>query len=370
LAGSLRLFTAVPLIIHPQFESANLRKRVQMGYELYHCGSEESFEQTMRKLHADVVIFEYARCFFTPYILDDRRKNCNSKKHKPEEQLCVKLHAQSRRFQLIFTNGGYAVFRLRASALPEGRELSPSAVANILASAENWHDYVDECTRTQGPDCGARLLETAAAWEHGLKRKPVASTLRKLADKGFPEDGYVAYYLGRYLDYEANNAARAAGYYKRAVKLLPNNALIVKEYIMFLDMAMKDSKAIEKLLKDRRAERSSGATPFLAMEGPGVGSLLCEASVSAKNTRGLEKFGDEMWEKALRLAPVSECVKTNWQLIYGEQSSYTESHGPWDMVRFVVTGGIQHEVSSHHQPAVRFLGHRTFILEPMRQNRT
>jgi len=114
LAGSLRLFTSASLIVHPQFESENLRKRVQLGYELYHCGSEASFAQTMRKLKAEIVIFEYFRCFLTPYILDDRRKNCDSKKHKPEDQLCVKLHTSQHLFKLIFANGGFAVFRLNA----------------------------------------------------------------------------------------------------------------------------------------------------------------------------------------------------------------------------------------------------------------
>merc|ERR1719235_3031792 len=95
LAGTMRAFTNVPMIVHPQFESENLRKRVQLAYELYHCGSEESFAHTMRKLHANVVIFEYSRCFFTPYTLDDRRKNCNDQKHTKEDLLCVKLHAKS-----------------------------------------------------------------------------------------------------------------------------------------------------------------------------------------------------------------------------------------------------------------------------------
>jgi len=36
---------------HPwRFESENLRKRVQKAYELYNCGSEESFARTMREL--------------------------------------------------------------------------------------------------------------------------------------------------------------------------------------------------------------------------------------------------------------------------------------------------------------------------------
>ena len=119
---------------HPwRFESENLRKRVQKAYELYNCGSEESFARTMRELkvwshwnpafwlvscspllflawdsswlwewpghtyhrchsypwQAQLVIFEYSRCFFTPYKLDDKRKNCNAKKHQTEDLMCL-----------------------------------------------------------------------------------------------------------------------------------------------------------------------------------------------------------------------------------------------------------------------------------------
>lgn len=368
LAGSLRLFTAVPLVVHPQFESENLRKRVQLGYELYHCGSEESFADTMRQLHAEVVIFEYNRCFFTPYLLDDKRKNCNDRKHAKEDQLCLKLHARPRFFERIFSNGGYAVFRLRRSPLPLGEELSPSAVGSTITSTEAWRDYVDSCVRTQGELCGARLLETAATWEHSMKRPQVAAVLRKLADKAYPNDGYVAYYMARYLDYDANKPQKAIGYYKKAVDLLPNNPIVLKEYIMFLDMSLKDEKALAKLLRERKARKGKGAAvPLLELEGSGVGVMLCEASISAKNSPGLQDFGDRMWEKALRLAPLSDCVRNNWPLVYGDNpNTYDQKHGDWEKLRLLIAGGVQQDVGSHNQPAIRFLGHRRFNLVPLR----
>jgi len=277
LAGSLRLFTSASLIVHPQFESENLRKRVQLGYELYHCGSEASFAQTMRKLKAEIVIFEYFRCFFTPYILDDRRKNCDSKKHKPEDQLCVKLHTSQHLFKLIFANGGFAVFRLNApQSAGEGlpAEHPASRVARLLATSETWEDYLKLCTQQQGAACGPRLMEAAATWHHSLKRLPVAQMLRSLALKAFPEDGYVQYYMGRHYDYEAEKPELASPHYKNAVKILPNNPLILKEYIMFLDLALKDHKTIARLFKAYQVGNSKGRTPFLEMNGPGVGALL------------------------------------------------------------------------------------------------
>ena len=150
LAGSMRAFTHVPMIIHPQFESENLRKRVQRAYELYNCGSEESFATTMQELSAKLVIFEYSRCFFTPYNLDDKRKNCNSKKHKTEDLMCMKLHARSRFFKLMFMNGNYAVFQLRKHPLTKNPAPRASDVHGWLEEPETWKDYVQTCEKNQG----------------------------------------------------------------------------------------------------------------------------------------------------------------------------------------------------------------------------
>ena len=158
LAGSMRAFTHVPMIIHPQFESENLRKRVQRAYELYNCGSEESFAKTMEQLSAKLVIFEYSRCFFTPYNLDDKRKNCNSKKHKTEDLMCMKLHARSRFFKLMFMNGNYAVFRLRKNPLRTNPAPRASDVQSWLEEAETWKDYVQTCEKTQGRGIWAKCL--------------------------------------------------------------------------------------------------------------------------------------------------------------------------------------------------------------------
>lgn len=368
LAGSLRLFTALPLVVHPQFESATLRQRVQKGYELYHCGTEESFADTMRELHAEIVVFELARCFFTPYILDDRRKNCNSRKHKPEDQLCVKLHAKPQYFELLFTNGGYSVFRLRKIPLKEKPPSSPTAISKFLSTPEAWREYLANCTSTQEALCGARFLESAATWGDKMKRKDVAMTMRQLADKQFPNDGYVAYYLARYFDYDANNFARARPYYERAIKLHPNNPKMLHEYLMFLDMGVKDTKGVAKLLQDRRGGKQShasmGVVPLLELKGASVGDLLCEAAISAKNTHGLEAFGAELWARSLAVGPLSDCIRNNWQLVYGQPNDYDAKHMPWEMVRLMATGALQHKVSSHNQPNIRFPGPVPFQMSP------
>merc|ERR1712107_425653 len=161
----------------------------------------------------------------------------------------------------------------------------------------------------------------AATWRHTLKREPVAATLRALAEEHYPDDGYVAYYLGRHYDFDAEVPTKAMGFYKKAVKQLPNNPKILQEFILFLDMVAQDKKTLKSLVSAREKDRGPGyPLPFLEPEGNGVGNLLCEASITAKQL-GLQRFSDAMWEKALNLAPLSSCIKTNWPICTGSQTT-------------------------------------------------
>merc|ERR1719272_840665 len=144
--------------------------------------------------------------------------------------------------------------QLRDEPLPDDAEVkTPAVVSKLLEKRSTWREYVDECVRTQ-PTCGARLVEAAAVWHHSLKREPVANTLRHFANDKFPEDGYVAYAIGRHLDYEAEKPERAGHYYEKAAQLLPNNSIILKEYLMWLDVVAKDPAKSKKLLEPRRAK--------------------------------------------------------------------------------------------------------------------
>merc|ERR1719433_474743 len=239
-------------------------------------------------------------------------------------------------------------------------EPSPSQIDSMLGSMEAWSDYLAECTRTSRDLCGARLLEAAATWQHSMKRKKVATVLRRLADQHFPDDGHVNYYLGRYLDYDASKPDRAIKYYEKAVQKFPNNPIILKEWIMFLEETLKDTARSTKLLKDRKKSGRAGITAALDMEGAGAASFLCEGAVTAKNAQGLGGLGDKMWAKAVSLAPLSSCVQHNWQLIYGEKESYDRLYTPWYRVRMLINGGVEHVVGPKNQPIIRFLGERPF----------
>jgi len=354
LAGTLRAFVGHPMIIHPQFESENLRKRVQRAYELYHCGTEESFAQTMLSLSAKVVIFEYARCFFTPYTLDDRRKNCIKGKHEPEDQLCLKLHVSTGRFKLLFTNGGYSVFRLQNTTA--GKAPRPSVIAKSLAEPSTWTNYVDRCASQQGDTCGPRLAEAAAMWLHGLKRPKVAQTLRQLALERFPQDGLVQYYMARYLDYDAKRTREAGPHYELAARALPNNAYVLREYLMWLDMEAKDKGRLQTMLQ-RRNERQ-----LLDLMGTGVAELLCEAAASSKDV-GLSDLSQRFWAKAKAVAPLGKCVQNNWPLLHPNEG-YEERHDAWARFWKFVSAGVTHETGAHHGPAVRYAEPREYLLSP------
>jgi len=355
LAGSMRAFTDVPMIIHPQFESENLRKRVQKAYELYNCGSEESFARTMRELKAQLVIFEYSRCFFTPYKLDDKRKNCNAKKHQTEDLMCLKLHARSRFFKLVFMNGNYAVFRLRKEPLP-GSTPRAVDVRTWLDEESNWEEYARRCSRRK--PCGARLMEAAAHFEHGLKKPQAAAAIRKWALRLFPDDGYVNYYQARYLDVDANRPQEAKAYYEKALKILPNNPKILTEVILFHDLVLQDPSFSARLVQRRSRDSKGKEKSILEMIGPGVGLLMCEAAVAAK-TGGNQELSQKLWARARQLVPLGQCVKNNWPIMNDESkpedSSYDQHYTRWAKVWMMVAGGVNLELTPHHQANARFL---------------
>lgn len=242
----------------------------------------------------------------------------------------------------------------------------------MLGERDTWSGYIKRCAKEQ-PECGARLMEVAATWHHSMKRPEVADMLRKAALKQFSDDGFVNYYYGRHLDYEVKTAGKQVGeHYKLALKKHPNNAGILREYIVYLDMVAQDTEQVKKVLEERspskKKQRKDGPKQLLALEGVGAATLFCEAAVSAR-TVGMEAFGDAMWERAMNEAPFSDCVKNNWGFIH-EGSNFSSQRSTWYEVRLLFAGGVQHEVASHNQPAVRFIGEPPLLLNPFAADRS
>merc|ERR1712146_747197 len=94
-------------------------------------------------------------------------------------------------------------------------------------------------------------------WYSKLKKPAIAELLFQWAHQAKPESGQTQYIYGRHLDYEANRPEDAARYYRRAYELSPNNPLIVREYLMYIDLVGKDNRSLESLMRTRRVTKGS-----------------------------------------------------------------------------------------------------------------
>lgn len=346
-AGSLRAFTNAKMILHPQFESKNIRDRVQSAYELYHCGSDKSLAETMDSLHAEHVVFEISRCIFTPYMLDDKTKNCDQSRHKKSDLLCMKLHRGSSYFKLAFANGNFAVFR----RLRKGEKGSSK---RELKAKEIWAELSDACKAQGHPDCGGRLAEVASTWFHGLQDRQVAQTIFQHVLATFPNEGIVHFAIARYFDYDLSQSKRAEEHYKKAVQMLPNNPIAMRELLMYFDMVTKDMRSIKKLIGGREHDKGEK----LGILKMGDADLLCEASVSAKQV-GLPALGEAMWTKAKKLGPSSDCVRNNWPLQHAD-SPFNQTFTMWRQAYEVVLGafgpgGPRLTLNSRHSTGARYV---------------
>merc|ERR1712232_540707 len=99
-------------------------------------------------------------------------------------------------------------------------------------------------------------------------------------------------------------------------------------------MVASDSGTVQKMLEQRMprsgkpGKNEKRPIPFTEMDNLiGAGNLFCEVSVSAKQ-QGIKKLSDELWARALKLAPLSQCVHNNWQLI-DKEKNITASQTSW-----------------------------------------
>lgn len=201
-------------------------------------------------------------------------------------------------------------------------------------------------------------MEAAAHFENGLKKPQAAAAIRKWALRLFPDDGYVNYYQARYLDVDANRPQEAKAYYEKALKILPNNPKILTEVILFHDLVLQDPSFSAKLVQRRSKRGSKGEKSILEMMGPGVGLLMCEAAVAAK-TGGNQELSQKLWARARQLVPLGQCVKNNWPIMNdestAEDSSYDQHYTRWAKVWMMLAGGVNLELTPHHQANARFL---------------
>lgn len=85
---------------------------------------------------------------------------------------------------------------------------------------------------------------------------------------------------------------------------------------------------------------------------------MCEAAVAAK-TGGNQELSQKLWARARQLVPLGQCVKNNWPIMNDESkpedSSYDQHYTRWAKIWMMVAGGVNLELTPHHQANARFL---------------
>jgi len=334
LAGQMRAVTPFRFVIHPQFESLSLRERVQETYKFYQCTDPGEFLSTMQKFGATVFIIEYKRCDFSPFVLDQFPEvNCDREAKAPfvraaewKELFCVRLHT-SPYFKMVFGNAGYGVFHIRKRAAVD-KALKPTAASIEHIAA--WRPMLERCLREDPEVCGGRIAELASVFHEKLKQPKVANVLFSWVRDATPNDGIAQYMLGRHMDYQVKRPADATKHYRRAYELVPNNAFIVREYLMWLDVELNDNRTLERLLRTRRFT-DGGRLSLLDLQDA---SLACEASVAALELLRDFDWAMDLWTFATTEGAASSCVENNWPIFSGGRKM-KEDVGEWGMFRNV-----------------------------------
>lgn len=310
LSAQLRLNTPLRVAIHPQFEKQSLRDRVQEIYQFYQCTPPEKFVAVMRKYRASFFVIEYKRCDFSPFILDWYPElNCKKGERPWEDLFCPRLHA-TKHFKMLFVNAGYGVFRLRNASV------APSQKKSSIKKMGAWRPMLEQCLEAEekyGEVCVARITEVGQMFHEKLKQPQVAEILLGWAKEHGADNGLVQYTIGRHLDYDHGRQDEAAKYYRQAYELLPNNPLIVREYLMWLDVERKDNRSLEALMRPRRWTKGSR----LSLVDLADAVLACEASVAAFELFRDLDWSEELWRIATQYGIGSDCVKNNWPLNHG-----------------------------------------------------
>eukprot|EP00929_Paragymnodinium_shiwhaense_P082386 TRINITY_DN4339_c0_g2_i1.p1 TRINITY_DN4339_c0_g2~~TRINITY_DN4339_c0_g2_i1.p1 ORF type:complete len:909 (+),score=224.25 TRINITY_DN4339_c0_g2_i1:76-2802(+) len=248
LSAEMRLHTPFRFVIHPQFESRSLRDRVQDVYVYYQCTSPKVFVDVVRKYGATHFLVEYKRCSFSPFLLDNRPElNCKKGERPWEDLFCAQAH-RSPHFDLEFANAAYALFRIRDTPASRGKV--------SLTDIKLWKPMLDRCM-AEGPEvCPSRAAELAVMFHTKLGQPRVGEPLLDWVKKIAPKDGLSNYVIARFLDYDLGKQQESLQYYQNAVTFEPNNPLILREYLMLLDVALKDKRKVEAVLRPRRHGRS------------------------------------------------------------------------------------------------------------------
>jgi len=262
----------------------------------------------MRKYRSRIIVLEYKRCDFSPFVLDKYPElNCAKGEQPWRNLFCPAAHA-SPHFRLLFANSGYAVLSVREKSA-DGKPGRAASIEDIRA----WKPMLDRCLKEEPEACVSRTAELASMFHAKIGQPKVAKALLGWVRQHVHNDGVAHYLLGYHLDYDLGQPKEAAGHYSKAIEHAPNNPLIVREYLMWLDVEAKDNRTLERLMRPRRATRGERSS-LLDLRDV---TLACEASITALELFRDLDWAEDLWEFATTEGIGSQCVKNNWPLHNG-----------------------------------------------------
>ncbi|KYF44577.1 Q-cell neuroblast polarization protein, partial [Toxoplasma gondii ARI] len=376
-SSTLRAATQLRLVIHPQFEQAEMRKRVQFLYGASACPPEELYASLMQRVYeTDYLLINNFRCaaakqnkvtvFGVADLVEEKSFPC-PRAVESFSRFCFKTQLSSASFDLLYRNGVYAVLKVKEprGTRAEGKAATRSQsdrkeaekqlkeslrVLDIqkkneaylsfdwkskVSTLEALDPWIQRCI-TDDERCGRNMQEFAQELMDLYGLKVTSRLLQEKSVSLFPDHSDVLFGHGVFLDFDMGNSKDAATYYERGADKDPLSVAKTVQFLLFLDQAIGRSRAVESvnrllhlediLEKKTNAELLDDATNLCKA------ALLLKQLVDTQVKQGAsrdtphaiqeqERVMQRIWDRSKELNIQNECVVEGWA--YFENSRLT-----------------------------------------------
>ncbi|KYK64050.1 Q-cell neuroblast polarization protein, partial [Toxoplasma gondii TgCatPRC2] len=153
-SSTLRAATQLRLVIHPQFEQAEMRKRVQFLYGASACPPEELYASLMQRVYeTDYLLINNFRCaaakqnkvtvFGVADLVEEKSFPC-PRAVESFSRFCFKTQLSSASFDLLYRNGVYAVLKVKE---PRGTRAEGKAATRSQSDRKEAEKQLKESLR-------------------------------------------------------------------------------------------------------------------------------------------------------------------------------------------------------------------------------
>ncbi|PFH36041.1 hypothetical protein BESB_056920 [Besnoitia besnoiti] len=367
-SSTLRAATSARLIIHPQFEQVEMRRRVQFLYGASACPPEDLYATMAHRVFAaDYLLISNFRCaqasenrisvFSVADMVEEKAFRCPPAVN-PFARFCFKVQLESSAFELVYRSGTYALLKVKgtkderageqALASKDARREEARRLKGMLrqvdlqkknesylsfdwkhkvAKLDTFNPWLKHCVKDD-TRCGRDIQEFAQELLDMYGLQEMSRLLQEKAVELFPRDPDVLFGYGVFLDFDMHDAGNATLYYERGVDLDPMDFGKIVQFVLFLDHASGRRRAIAAVDRVLYLEQILDAkTDFeLAKDASSICKAamllnqLVHAQVQAGDMREKAYFINEQrrvmrrfWEKSKALNIQSECVVESWE---------------------------------------------------------